>query len=183
MPAQTFFSSLGSTLLQCNDLVIRTGLTALVGDEGSGKTQWLRRLASCDLGAGSSPGLWLDLSLPGQDKQRPADVWSALKPQCPHWQANLLAELIEALQLQPHLDKQLFMLSTGSRRKVALAALMASGAPLTCLDQPFAALDRASIRVVREFLHDMADHPTRAWVVADYEADAELPWASHITLP
>jgi len=32
------------------------------------------------------------------------------------------------------------------------------------------------MRVIREFLHDMADHPSRAWVVADYEADESLPW-------
>jgi energy-coupling factor transporter ATP-binding protein EcfA2 len=60
--------------------------------------------------------------------------------------------------------------------------LLASGAAATCLDQPFAALDAASARVVREFLYDMADHPTRTWVVADYEADARLPWRRHVAL-
>ena len=27
-------------------------------------------------------------------------------------------------------------------------------------------------------LQDMAEHPTRAWWVAGYEADADLPWRS-----
>jgi len=36
--------------------------------------------------------------------------------------------------------------------------------------------------VVRDFLNDMADHPGRAWVVADYEADPDVTWCSRITL-
>jgi energy-coupling factor transporter ATP-binding protein EcfA2 len=74
------------------------------------------------------------------------------------------------------------MLSTGSRRKVALVGLLACGAKVTCLDQPYAALDRASIRVISAFLHDMADHATRTWVVADYEADSQLSWQRVISL-
>ena len=65
---------------------------------------------------------------------------------------------------------------------MALVGLLASGAGITCLDQPYAALDLTSVRVVREFLQDMAEHPARAWVVADYEADPELPWASVVHL-
>ena len=45
-----------------------------------------------------------------------------------------------------------------------------------------AALDLASISVLREFLQDMAEHTSRAWVVADYEADTELPWRSVVAM-
>jgi ABC-type multidrug transport system ATPase subunit len=95
---------------------------------------------------------------------------------------QLQQDLIEALDLQSHLGKKLSMLSTGSRRKVALVGLLASGATVTCLDQPFAALDAASARVIRDFLADVADHTTRTWVVADYEADSRLPWQRHVAL-
>ena len=91
-------------------------------------------------------------------------------------------ELAQALKLDAHLGKKLFMLSAGSRRKVALVGLLASGATVTGLDQPYAALDMASIQVLREFLDDMAAHATRSWVVADYEADARLPWKQIISL-
>lgn len=74
------------------------------------------------------------------------------------------------------------MLSTGSRRKVSLIALLSSGAKFVCLDQPFAALDQASIDVLVDFLNDMAENPTRAWLVADYEADHRLLWGSKIKL-
>lgn len=95
----------------------------------------------------------------------------------------LQQELGQALDLHAHLGKKLFMLSTGSRRKVAVVGLLASGMKLTCLDQPFVALDAVSTRVIREFLCDMADHQTRTWVVADYEADPRLPWRRQIALP
>jgi ABC-type transport system involved in cytochrome c biogenesis ATPase subunit len=153
------------------------GLVAVTGDEGAGKTRLLRRL-------GSAPSaLWLDLSLPGHDDETPEQFWDALRPQCPAWSMPLQQELAQALDLSPHLGKKLFMLSTGSRRKVALVGLLASGATVTCLDQPYVALDLASVRVIREFLSDVADHETRTWVVADYEADPQLSWRQQIALP
>jgi ABC-type multidrug transport system ATPase subunit len=154
-------------------LPLPPGLVAVTGDEGAGKTSLLRRLGEA---------LWLDLSLPGQDEQAPQHVWDGLRQRCPLWDMQLQQDLIEALDLQSHLGKKLSMLSTGSRRKVALVGLLASGATVTCLDQPFAALDAASARVIRDFLADVADHTTRTWVVADYEADARLPWQRHVAL-
>lgn len=166
-------------------LPLPPGLVAVTGDEGAGKTSLLRRLGdrrdepeeSADRSA-----LWLDLALPGQDQQAAHEVWDALRQRYPLWDSQLQQDLVEALDLDPHLGKKLFMLSTGSRRKVALVGLLASGASVTCLDQPFDALDAASVRVIREFLGDMADHPSRTWVVADYEADPHLPWRRHVAL-
>jgi ABC-type multidrug transport system ATPase subunit len=168
------------------DIQIPPGLTALTGDEGTGKTSLLRLLAG-DLPArsGARPAvdaLWLNLALPEHDEDTPEQVWAALKKQCPHWNTAVQDELVEALSLQVHLGKKLFMLSTGSRRKVSLVALLAGGATLTCLDQPYVSLDQASIQVVRDFLNDMADHPSRAWLVADYEADPDVAWCSRIAL-
>lgn len=158
----------------------------MVGDEGTGKTRCLRALAG-DLPETPSPvpdrdAVWLDLSLPGCDDHKPQDVWAALRARCPAWNEALLQALALDLGLQPHLDKRLSMLSTGTRRKVALAGLLAAQATVTCLDQPYAALDMASIRVIRGYLHDQAAHPTRTWVVADYEADAHLPWQRIVRL-
>jgi len=153
-----------------------SGLVAITGDERTGKTHTLRGIAE------DPAALWLDLSLPDQDDQTTQEVWDALQQRCPRWDTRLHQDLIEALDLHPHLGKKLYMLSTGSRRKVALVGLLSSGATVTCLDQPFAALDEPSARVIREFLADVADHETRTWVVADYEADARLPWRRQISL-
>jgi ABC-type transport system involved in cytochrome c biogenesis ATPase subunit len=167
-------------------LPLPPGLTAITGGEGSGKTAWLRRLAG-DLPAlpgetAAEDAQWLDLALPARDVHTPQELWQQWQARSPRWNAALHQELVQALQLTAHQHKQLFMLSAGSRRKVALAGLLACGAAVTCLDQPFAALDLASIRVVCAFLQDMADHASRSWVVADYEADARLPWRQVIAL-
>lgn len=159
------------------DLHILPGLNAVTGDEGSGKTRLLRELA-----ASQPDALWLDLRLPEHDDHTPETVWNELQARCPRWNTRLQNDLSDALQLQDHLGKSLFMLSAGSRRKVALVGLLASGASVTCIDQPYAALDLASVRIVQAFLTDAADHPSRAWVVADYEIDPELPWRSVIQL-
>lgn len=157
-------------------LPLPPGLVAVSGDERSGKTTLLRALAD------ACGGCWLDLALPGQDDALPSSIRDAQRARWPRWDPALHADLVDALGLGPHLDKKLFMLSTGSRRKVAIAALLASGAPVTCLDQPFAALDAASAGVIRDFLADMAQHASRTWVVADYAADARLAWRREIQL-
>ena len=164
-------------LLQWQGLQILPGLNAVTGDEGSGKTRLLRELS-----ASNADAVWLDLRLPEHDEHTPEEVWSALRAQHRGWNNDLQHDLADALRLSEHVGKRLFMLSAGSRRKVALVGLLASGATITCLDQPYAALDLASVTVLREFLSDMADHPTRAWIVADYEADSELCWRTNITL-
>ena len=164
-------------LLQWQGLRILPGLNAVTGDEGSGKTRLLQQLATAHADA-----LWLDLRLPGHDAQTPPEVWQSLLPGCPAWNSAWCDALAQALGLSEHLGKRLNMLSTGSRRKVALVALLASGKPITCLDQPYASLDLHSVQVLREFLRDMHEHPGRAWLVADYEADPALDWASQIVL-
>lgn len=184
-------------LWQGLDFQLPAGLCALTGDEGSGKTLLLRLLAAdlapvdgqMTLNAITWPAqreayarevFWADLRLPEHDACTPLECWQVLARS--RWNAALAQALAEALSLQEHLHKRLDMLSTGSRRKVGLVAALASGATLTLLDQPYAALDMASIRVVRGFLQDTADQPSRSWVVADHEADPELAWRCRITL-
>lgn len=163
------------------NLDIPAGLSAITGGEGRGKTWLLRQL--CGDAPGRVPGAChLDLHLPDDDARTPEQVWQSLRPLFPHWDTDLQAALAQALDLDPHQDKALYMLSTGSRRKVGLVATLASGATLTGLDQPYMALDMASVEVLRSFLSDAAEQTDRAWLVADYEADAALPWASVIDL-
>jgi ABC-type lipoprotein export system ATPase subunit len=156
---------------------IVAGLNAIVGDEGSGKTRFLRQL--CD----SNPdAFWLDTRLPEHDQTTLEEFWAQIQMKRPRWSETLCKELCTALDLEDHLGKQLYMLSNGSRRKVALIALLASGAQFICLDQPFVALDQASIEVLCDFLNDMAHDPSRTWLVADYEADPRLDWSAVINL-
>jgi len=94
--------------------------------------------------------------------------FQTIAPQYPAWDTPLLRDFADAVGLTAHWDKPLYMLSTGTRRKVWLCAAVACGAALTLLDEPFAALDARSAATVLEVLTDAAFDTRRAWVVADY---------------
>lgn len=157
---------------------LKAGVTAVIGDEGRGKTSMLHQWAAAYQGQ----VFWCDLKLPDQDNDTAQACWDAWQKSHPHFDAALLQQLIDALSLREHTHKQLFMLSTGSRRKVAIAGALASGAAVTLLDQPFVSLDAVSIQEVLNFLQDMSTHPTRSWVVADYTAPKGVDLASLIEL-
>ncbi len=164
------------------------GVSWICGDEGTGKTTLLRLLASDvqatagKLIAPQGDVFWVDLQDPVHDTTTVQACWDALRARWPNWNDELLHDLAEELDMTQHLDKRLNMLSTGSRRKVMVLAALASGAAVTLLDQPFAALDLASIRILHELLHEAAEHPSRAWIVADYEAPSDLPVVSVLNL-
>jgi len=165
------------------------GLSWICGDEGSGKTTLLRLLAG-DLeplsGQVMRPAggvFWTDLLGAEHDPISVQDCWQKCQSQYPHWDAPLLQDLAEELDMAQHRHKPLYMLSTGSRRKVGLIAALASGASVTLLDQPFSALDQRSVLTIKAFLEEAAHAATRAWIVADYEAPNDLPLARVLQLP
>jgi ABC-type multidrug transport system ATPase subunit len=176
------------------DLCLPAGVSALLGDEGSGKTSLLRllsgdwvaksgelRVLGVDLPLSApKPGwvFWTDLRLPMNDEQTPGQCWDAFAKNWPAWSEATQNALVKTLQLTPHLDKRLNMLSTGSRRKVGLVAALASGAKVTLLDQPFVSLDQASIRVLQDTLTELGRDPQKAYWIADYEKPAEVPLAA-----
>jgi ABC-type multidrug transport system ATPase subunit len=188
------------TLLLFKDMDLRlpAGVSALLGDEGSGKTSLLRLLSGdlvaksgqlCVLGVDvplptPTPGwvFWTDLRLPLNDEFTPAQCWDAFARNWPEWSEATQKALVKTLQLTPHMDKRLNMLSTGSRRKVGLVAALASGAKVTLLDQPFVSLDQSSIRDLKEILTDFGRNPQRAYLIADYEKPTDMPLAAVLTI-
>ena len=176
------------------------GLSLVRGGDGSGKTTLLRLLAGELPQDGGS--LWLqgisldeqpaayraqvfrvDHQASGLDQISPKAYLAALRERYPDFDEAGLPALIDGLGLGPHWQKPMYMLSTGSRRKVGLAAAFAAGAALTLLDEPFAALDRPSINFVLALLQQAAADLARAWVVADYQAPPGLALASLLDLP
>ena len=178
---------------------IPSGVTWVQGGEGRGKTTLLRllaadiaaqhgtlQLAGVHLAAAEQAYrqqvFWVDPRTDAMDAQTPSAYWDTLPKRYGGFNRELLLELVDALGLAPHQHKAMYMLSTGSKRKVWLAAAFASGATLTLLDEPFAALDKTSIAVVLELLQEAAQHSTRAWVVADYVAPRDVALAATIDL-
>ena len=180
-----------------NDLsaAVLPGVTLIKGGDGCGKTTLLRLLAGelvpCagqvqwhSTAAANAPDsiFWVDPRATTHDALLVADYFEAQRRQFPGFSEALLVSLIAGFGLNAHLHKQLFMLSTGSRRKVFLAAALASGAALTLIDEPFAALDAPSIRCVSQALRNAAADPSRMCVMADYAAPADVPLSGVIDL-
>jgi ABC-type multidrug transport system ATPase subunit len=178
---------------------IPPGVTLVRGGDGVGKTTLLQLLAGVlpaqggqlqvnGIALNDQPDayrrqvFWADPRSQALDTLSPRAYFSALADQQTHFQAAILEDVTDGFALRPHLDKELYMLSAGSRRKVWMAAAFASGAPVTLIDAPFSALDKASIGFVMELLEDAAHHPTRAWVIAHFETPDQLPLASVIDL-
>ncbi len=151
------------------------GVSWLGGDEGTGKTTLLRLLAGALAPQGGTVHahgavFWIDPRADGCDALTPGQCFDHVAQQHPTLDRALLADLVAEFGLAQHAAKRLDMLSTGSRRKVWLAAAFAAGAPITLLDQPFAALDKPSIGLVTELLQEASTQAGRAWLVADFES-------------
>lgn len=180
-------------------VAISPGVTFVRGGDGRGKTTLLRLLAG-QLPAASGilkingvslrdqaaayrqQVFWTEPRTEAFDQMTPTHYFDMQRQAYAGFDDGVLARCVAGLALAPELNKQLFMLSTGSKRKVWLAAAFASGAALTLLDMPFAALDKASMGFVLAPLQNAAAHPTRAFVVADYAAPAGVPLAETIDL-
>lgn len=154
------------------------GLTWVCGGDGRGKTTLLRLMAGQLLpttGTLTVDALTeFDESCQGAAlNETVAQDWlSGLQHRFPQWDHTATPQLGRALGLAEHLHKPFYMLSAGSRRKVGLLAAAVSGAQLTLLDTPFAALDAPSCRVLVQLLTDASQSRSRAWVVADYQRPA-----------
>lgn len=192
------FSYLDRTLFTNFSANIPSGITLIRGGDGRGKSTLLRLLAG-ELPAQSGQLQINGVGLLTQPQTYKAQVfWAEPRsdafdqltvPDYFQWQRNkhaaldaaVLADMVKGLGLQDHMHKQLFMLSTGSKRKVFLATAFASGAAATLLDEPFAALDAASIGFILGWLKAAANG-SRAWVMADYVAPEGVPLAQMIDL-
>ena len=174
------FSYPGRPVLTDLSFTLRPGLTLLRGGEDRGKTSVLRLIAGSltpDAGNVHRAAETVYFETPADPAHGAvvARAWlDAQRSRFPAWQPEVEADLIERFGLAAHIDKPMEMLSTGSRRKVGLVAAAASGAALTLIDMPFAALDASSGRVLTALLIDAAASADRAWVIADYECPAGL---------
>ena len=187
------------TLFERLSFDLPPGVTLLCGAEGSGKTTLLQLLAGALLPTAGQLQIkgvrlaenrvnyqqhlvWLDPRDSALNEQTAGHIFNTLAQRRHGFSADLLQAHVAGLSLAPHLNKALYMLSTGTRRKVLLAAALAVQAPVTLLDQPFMALDRPSIDYLLELLAEAARQPDRAWVLADYEAPMGLALAKVIEL-
>ncbi|WP_432240358.1 ABC transporter ATP-binding protein [Herbaspirillum robiniae] len=175
------------------------GVTLVRGGDGRGKTTLLQLLGGLmpvrdgvleldgirldeDSEAYRRRVFYVDPRTEAYDQLSPPEFFRAMRERFHGFDQARLPALTEGLSLTPHLEKKLFMLSTGSKRKVYLAAAFAAGATLNLLDDPFAGLDRASINFVTATLNAQPQNGRQAWVAAMYEAPPGVALAATIDL-
>jgi ABC-type multidrug transport system ATPase subunit len=193
------FSYSGHPLFTNFSARISAGVTFIQGGDGRGKTTLMRLLAGAlpvasgtlqlnGLSHFESPQayrdrvFWIDPRTEAKDALTPRAYLETIKGKFSAFDAQVLDRLIEGLSLSEHIDKALYMLSTGSKRKVWIAAAITSGAELILIDDPFAALDKPSIRFISQLLQDASKETTRAWVISGYEAPEGVHLAQLINL-
>ncbi|MEP6875548.1 MAG: ATP-binding cassette domain-containing protein [Burkholderiales bacterium] len=179
---------------------IAPGVTLLHGDTGSGKSTLLRLIAgdqpasagrlmlagtalADDPAAYRRQVFWCDPATDAFDRVTARECSMLLSAGDPGFDATAWEAMVDRFALAPHIDKPMYMLSTGSKRKVWLAAALASGRPLTLLDEPTGGLDARSIAGLMEALTRLATHASRAVIVASSERLARVPLAGLIELP
>jgi len=178
---------------------ISPGVTLLHGDTGSGKSTLLRLLAGqlpamgqrtlggaafdADPAAYRRQLFLCDLATNAFDQMNAHECTAAWRADDPGFRPDEWQALVEGFSLTEHLEKKLFMLSTGSRRKVWLAYALASGRPLVLLDEPTGGLDAPSTRCLWAALTRVAASGQRAVVVARTEGLDQVPLVGTITLP
>lgn len=167
------------------------GLTLVRGGDGCGKTTLLRLMSgalaptSGSLCAPGGPPYAPEPTDPAADDTIARDWLERERAAHPEWDPVLGRALVDGFALREHLGKELFRLSTGTRRKLALVAALAAGAPLALLDVPFAGLDRPSRALLAQRLAEGAVHRSRGWLIADHALPGGLegvPLAATIDL-
>jgi ABC-type multidrug transport system ATPase subunit len=165
---------------------IRVGLTWLRGRNGSGKSTLLQllggalppqagRLRVRGIDAAEEPlayrreVFWCGPGAIAFDHLRPAEYFGFLSTLYPRFDSAQALDHAAALGLGPHMGLRLAALSTGTQRKVALAAALAVGTAAVLLDEPLIALDAASLECFLERLAARAADSTSAWLVASHE--------------
>ncbi len=193
-PQRPLFSNLTAS--------VSSGVSLLRGGDGSGKTTLIRLLAGAlepQAGNLSINGaqlsrepkryreqlFWADHAADAFEQICALQYFELQRASYPNFleqDAPFLLELIAGLGLQPHIAKPMYMLSTGTKRKVWLTAAFSAQAAVILLDDPFAALDQGSVRFVIDQLKRAARHRTQAIIVSHYEDLADVPLARIIDL-
>ena len=180
---------------------VGAGVTLLFGDTGSGKTTLLRVLAGAlactgqlsiggirldrDEPAYRRAVFWFDAAadVPAHDALTPLERVAAWRAMHPRFDLSAWQRHASGFGLAPHLHKPMVQLSTGSKRKVGLAAALACGCALTLLDEPTGALDAPSVAYLLRALAARAQQPDQAVLLASAERPAGVPLAGVIELP
>ncbi len=133
---------------------------------------------------------WHNPRQPLEAREIAAHQWAqSMAQRWPQWSDEAWQAHCEGFGLEPHLLKPLWHLSTGTLRKLGIAAALASGARVTVIEEPIAALDTASIRYLSQALDALGEalastpEAPRWIIVAHWEPLAGVTWDEVLAPP
>jgi heme exporter protein A len=148
----------------------------LTGPNGSGKSSLLRLLANLNVAAAGHIKRQSDYNYLGHDVALKLEFtvaqeltfWCKLKGELSQLDAAISAMALTDLRNTP-----CRLLSSGQRRRAALARIVCSGSPLWLLDEPAVGLDAASLHLLQQALRQqMAGGGA---IIAATHVDLQLP--------
>ena len=186
---------------------LQPGICVMVDESGEEAQQWLAVLAGhavagrgrvqcaglcsqADSAAYVAQVYWHHPRAAMHEREMSAQQWvQEVAQRWPTWSEAAWSRHCQGFGLQEHLSKPLWHLSTGCLRKLGIAAALASGARLTLIEEPVAALDRSSIRYLCQALDALGEELASApqilrWImVAHWEPLAGVTWDEVLAPP
>lgn len=167
------------------------GLTWLQGANGSGKSTLLKllggaltpqagRLVAAGINSLEHPigyrreVFWCGPGSIAFDHLLAAEYFGFLRGLYPRFDSYSLTAHVEGFGLSAHMNTPIRAMSTGTQRKVWLAAALVAGTAVVLLDEPLNALDIGSLDYARKALASNALGSSRAWLVASHGPPCEL---------
>jgi ABC-type multidrug transport system ATPase subunit len=176
------------------------GLTWIQGRNGSGKSTLLKLLAGalpprhgklCAAGVDLQNHpldyrrqvFWCGPDAIAFDHLTASEYWGFMRALYSRLDEVALRQHAQAFALEAHLASPLRALSSGTQRKVWLCAALAAGTPVRLMDEPFNALDAASLDYLRRVLAEQAKVADVCWVLSSHEDLGEATqWARCVDL-
>ncbi len=182
------FSYTQRRLFNTLSLHFEPGFTWITGGNGSGKSTLLKLIAgalAAESGQVTLQGIcqaqhaleyrrqifWCGPGPLPFDHLTPREYFGFILGLYPQLDLQTLATHVEGFGLGPHMDMLLRTLSTGTQRKVWLAAALSANTPVRLLDEPLNALDTASLEHLHHSLALAAlETPPVVWLVVSHDA-------------
>lgn len=184
--AQLCFAYPGRPLFDEWSHDFRAGLTWVRGKNGDGKSTLLRLLGGAlsprsgtltvqKTDAESDPQgyrrqvFWCGPERLVFDHLSPVEFFGFMAHLFPSFDPCALAQHATGFQLTEHLHGRLRGLSTGTQRKVWVAAALAAGTVVTLLDEPANGMDADALQYLHQVLQQRAADTHRATVIVSHD--------------